>query len=163
MIATFCVIHARVHHKGENWWTARLLREVTQIVHLAQGNAAALADPSIELDPYYRDLATVTVGDPSVDEVLRLSLRQQLFGARALVAHRVDAGLLRLALIQILAVTGARIMALTDGRRQYVATDLSYAHMLAVRSLDMEGPENLMVAHADQITAVLDALPSLIP
>jgi Fe-S-cluster containining protein len=157
------IIHARVHQKGENWATARLLREITQIVHLAQGNAAALADPSLELDPYYRDLSAVGVGDASVDEVLRSSLRQQLFGARALVAHRVDAGLLRLALIQILAVTGARIMARTDGRTAYQASDLSYAHMLAVRCLDMEGPENLMIAHADKVAAVLDALPSLVP
>ena len=70
---------------------------------------------------------------------------------------------MRLALIQILAVTGARIMARTDGRDRYQATDLSYAHMLAVRGLDMEGPENLMVAHADKLEAVLDALPSLVP
>jgi Fe-S-cluster containining protein len=156
-------IHARVNAPGGRWWSARLVREATQVVHLAQGAAARLADPELVLDAYYAEVASVTTDDPSVDEVLRLSLRQQLFGSRMLVDNRVDAGMLRLALIQILATTGARMLAVGEGRKTYRAADLSYAHMLATRTLDLDGPEAVMVARAAETVPILDALPLLVP
>jgi len=157
-------IHARVNEPGVGrWWSARLVREATQIVHLAQGAAARIADPEVALDAYYAEVTAVTTDDPAVDEVLRLSLRQQLFGSRSLVHNRVDAGMLRLAMLQILTTTGARMLAVADGRSRYRATDLSYAHMLAARCLDLDGPEQVLVDHAADSAPILDALPSLVP
>jgi hypothetical protein len=90
-----------------------------------------------------------------LDVALRLSMRQQLFGRHALVRGHAGIGLVRIGLIQLLALTGARHDA---GARALTATDLSRGHMLATRSLFTGALDEVLVAHAPAWRELLDGL-----
>src|SRR5262249_6986532 len=83
--------------------SARLLGDLAPILSLVVTAARGHEPP-------------VAVDDLDVAAVLRLSLRQQLFGARATIGQHAAAGIVRLALIQLCAVYGARVDAAADGR-----------------------------------------------
>lgn len=106
--------------------------------------------------------ATLTAGPPApvrctpdADEALRISMQQQLFGRRALIEGHAGAGLVRLGLIQLLALSGARADA---GGRPVTAADLSRGHMLAVRLLETGILDGVLVAHEPSWRLVLDGL-----
>ena len=103
--------------------------------------------------------AAVAVEDPDVDDVLRLSLRQQLFGMRFVVDHRVAAGLVRIALLLVVAVWGARRLALRAGRAAVVPDDLNDGHTLSMRLLDTASAEQALVEREPAWRAILAALP----
>src|SRR5262249_40062832 len=125
--------------------------ELLELAREAALAVAGAAEPPPE--------AAVAVEDPEIDEVLRLSLRQQLFGLRFVVDHRVAAGLVRIALIQLIAVWGARRRALLDGRAAVVPDDLSLGHSLSMRLLDTGIAEQALVEREPSWRAILAALP----
>jgi hypothetical protein len=136
---------------------ARLAREIAQLLHLVEATTA----PGAELDEYYREIASQRLAEPAdVDEVLTISMRQQLFGHAVLLQDRALAGLLRMAFIQLLTLAGARLRATVEDRRGVVADDLSYGHMLATRVLDLRGMEAVFIEHEADAPAALEALPS---
>jgi hypothetical protein len=104
----------------------------------------------------------VPIDDLDIDVVLRLSMRQQLFGQRAVLEHRVAAGLVRIALIQTVAVWGARRAAADDGRRAVRADDLSWPHAVAVRALDSAAAEHMLAQREASWRTVLPALPAIL-
>jgi hypothetical protein len=111
------------------------------------------------LDPHCAGVAAVAAGDPDIDEVLRLSMRQQLFGIHCTIDHRAAAALVRIALMQLCAVFGARIRAHDAGREELWPEDMSRGHMLAARILDNKACETLLLGVESRWTAVLDGLP----
>ncbi len=141
----------------------RLVCAGAQLFHLAQAAGRRAAEPDLELDPHLRSVLAVPVADAEVDEVLRLSLRQQLFGAGALVHGELLPALLRLAIIQIMAVTGARLRAHDDRRLEARAADLSWGHMLAMRVLARGDAEAVLLARGDGAADLLEALPAILP
>ena len=78
---------------------------------------------------------------PDVDEALRISLRQQLFGSHVLVDGHAGAGLLRIGLIQLFTVALARHDA---GSRPLTAADLDRGHALAVRTFQTSALDGLL-------------------
>ena len=92
---------------------------------------------------------------PDVDEALRLSLRQQLFGRNVLVGGLAGAGLVRIGLIQLLALAGARRQA---GARPLTAADVSYGHMIAVRSLHPEAAGGFLTLQEEGWRELLDGI-----
>lgn len=88
--------------------------------------------------------ATAVIHGPDVDDALRISMRQQLFGRAALVGGHVGAGLIRLGLLQLFALAAARKQA---GDRPLVAADLNAGHSLAARVLESGALDRLLVFH----------------
>jgi hypothetical protein len=82
--------------------------------------------------------------DAGVDEALRISMRQQLFGRHFLVGGHASAGLVRIAVIQLLALAGARIEA---GARALTAADLNRGHVLATRAFESGKFDAVLVEH----------------
>jgi Fe-S-cluster containining protein len=137
----------------------RLVREGAQLFHLCASATTMALDPAAPIDEYLVKALAVPVSDPEVDEVLRISLRQQLFGTGSLVESRFMPALVRMALTQILAVTGARLRAHEDGRTEARAADLSWGHMLASRVLVQPQAAPVLLATEDRMTELLEALP----
>src|SRR6185436_9184632 len=115
----------------DDQYSGRHSRALLPILHLLEEVAAHLAEGRA-LSDYAREVAAVSVDDRDADDVLRLALRNQLFGMDALIGGRVAAAQLRLAMVQLLALWGARLRALAEGRTRIVAEDLSRSHMLAM-------------------------------
>ena len=92
---------------------------------------------------------------PDVDEALRLSLRQQLFGRHVLLGGHAGSGLVRIGLIHLIALTGARVDA---GDRPITAADLSRAHMLATRVLHTGSVDMLFVDHEPRWRQVCEGI-----
>jgi Fe-S-cluster containining protein len=115
-----------------------LLEQTAAALATAAGPAAAPPPPS-----------------PEVDEALRLSLRQQLFGRHLLVNSHAGAGLVRIALIQLLALAAARLDA---GPGALTAADLNRGHMLATRCLDLGNLDDLLADHEPCWRLLLDGV-----
>lgn len=92
---------------------------------------------------------------PDVDEALRISLRQQLFGRHVLLGGHAGSGLVRIGLIHLLALTAARVDA---GERPITAADLSRGHMLATRVLHTNALDVLFVDHEPRWRPVCEAI-----
>jgi Fe-S-cluster containining protein len=127
--------------------SAERLRELVWLVTYAAG--------MIEAAEETRAAAATAAADAEVDEALRLSLRQQLFGRNALVDGHAGAGLMRIALIQLLALAGARTQA---GDRAITAADLSHGHTLAVRGLKPGKLDEVLLEHEPRWRTMLDGL-----
>jgi Fe-S-cluster containining protein len=80
---------------------------------------------------------------PVDDETLRLSIAQQLFSTRSLVADRPLAGLLRMAVVCACAATHA---------------DLSLGHSLAVRLLEVKSAAAVLVQHEELASSSLEGM-----
>ncbi|HVV88377.1 MAG TPA: YkgJ family cysteine cluster protein [Kofleriaceae bacterium] len=87
---------------------------------------------------------TAVVADHAadVDEALRISFQQQLFGRRFLVGGQAGTGLVRCGLVHLLALAGARLDA---GQRPLTAADLSRGHMLATRVFHTGSVDRLLL------------------
>ena len=95
------------------------------------------------------------------DAILRLSLRQQLFGRDLLLEDQLPAALLRMALVVLLTLAGARLHAINERCSKVEPRHLSAAHMAARRTLHRPEPHALLRANGAQAWPVLDALPAL--
>jgi hypothetical protein len=142
-------------------YSGRQAAELIPVLHLVQEVAVHL-DEGTPLSDYAREVAAVDIDDPDAGDVLRLSLRHQLFGHDALIDERVLPAQVRLALVQILALWGARLRALADGRKAIVAGDLDSGHMLAVRLSSWTSVQRLLVEREALAPALLEALPALL-
>jgi Fe-S-cluster containining protein len=147
---------------GKGKLSLPLVREAAQLFHLCAGAAARAGDESFAVDEYLLKVAAVPVDDPEVDELLRLSLRQQLFGTGVLVENRALAALIRMALIQVMAVFGARLRAEEAGRPAVRPEDLSWGQMLAVRLLGDADAAPILAASEDAFSLLLEALPAVL-
>ena len=85
-----------------------------------------------------------------MDDMLRRSLRYLLFSQRALIDGRLRPALLRIALTHLVVLAGSR-------------GDLSFAHMVAMRTLRMGFARRLFHAYADDAFAALDAASTIWP
>jgi Fe-S-cluster containining protein len=141
-------------------YSGRQAKELIPVLHLVQEVAAHIAHQQ-PLSDYARDVAAVSVDDEDAGDVLRLSLRNHLFGGWALVDDRVGPGQLRLAMVQLLALWGARIRAAMEGRKKIVAADLDRGHMLATRLTTTRSVLGVLLEYDDATAPVLEALPEL--
>jgi len=136
--------------------------ELCELLVALQIAARAVATGEPPGDPYFGQILGIAVGDAECDEVLRLSIRQQLFGRRLLVAEkRGVAALARLALVQLVAVVGARLSAAAEGLPRARAEHLSRGHMLALRVLPVLHDEALFADEEEHTFDLLEALPAL--
>ncbi len=99
---------------------------------------------------------------PDVGDVLRLSLRQQLFGRRSLLGDRPWPALARMAFVAFAAACGGRQAARAAGRARVEAADISHAHSLAARLTDVRGAATAFVQHEELAPAILAAGPLLL-
>jgi Fe-S-cluster containining protein len=99
--------------------------------------------------------ARAVAADAGVDEALRISMRQQLFGRHILVGGHASAGLMRIAVIQLLALAGARLQA---GQRALGAADLNRGHVLAARAFESGRLDAVLVEHEPRWRVLLDGL-----
>jgi|GEM_PF-2779807 len=151
---------AERQEEGEHPLSQPLGRELMQLLHLLR--VAALARDGAMDDPYIAELLAVPIFGADCDEVLRLSLRQQLFGPRMFIEDRPVPALLRMAVIMALTVIGGRMHAAADGQPFVRADDLSRPHMLAQRVLDQLGGREIVLEFEADTWAVLEALPSVL-
>lgn len=98
-------------------------------------------------------------------EVLRRSLRSQLFGRMALIQNQPAAGLLRLAFGVLLAVTQAQAEAAERGAAAFALADLNAGHKMVQRTLTQDSLERAFVAQAQRGVTwdVLAALREMAP
>lgn len=139
-----------------------IIRESAQLFHICVGAIARVGDPTFELDPYVAGVADVRVAHPEIDDVLRMSLRQQLFGTGQLVKGKALPAFIRMALIHIMSVYGARLRASSDGRNQARPEDLSWGQMLATRLLGAGESDLVLLAAEDGFMNLLEALPAVL-
>ena len=92
---------------------------------------------------------------PDVDEALRISLRQQLFGRHVLVGGHAGAGLVRIGMIHLLALASARLAA---GDRPLTAADLSRGHMVATRVLHTGAIDGVLLIHEPRWPDLIDGI-----
>ena len=90
-----------------------------------------------------------------VDQALRTSMRQQLFGRHSLVRGHAGAGLVRIGLIQLLALAAARAGA---GARALGPDDLNRGHMLATRGFYTGVLDGVLVEREPEWRPLLDGL-----
>ena len=145
---------------GKGYMSHRLLREVAQPLHLLAHEALRPRGGPATV-PYYDEVAAVTVAGADIDEVLRISLRQKLFGSRSLVGGRAFPAMLRLGMIVLLTVWYARLRAAQAGRGAAVADDLSYGHMLASRLCELGSAEEILSSYEEAAPAVLEVIPAI--
>jgi Fe-S-cluster containining protein len=139
--------------------TARLGREIAQVLHIVQTIAAHRADPAATpLPAYFAELAAVPADDPEVEAVLRISLRQTFFGHNALIEERPLAAMLRLALAVLVAIWGGRLRAAAERAPRVRPADLSFGHMLARRVFRQTAIAHVFVAHEHRASAAIEAL-----
>lgn len=144
------------------------LRELSEEVEdaLARGKAlaaenrfrafAALIEQTADAIAYYDGTGVAEEAfAPDVEEALRLSIRQQLFGRQALAGGQAGAGLVRIGLIQLCALSAARQDA---GLRPLTAADLSRGHMLATRALHSNVTDVLITRAEARWRQMLDGL-----
>jgi hypothetical protein len=144
----------------EDNYSGHQSRELIPVLQLLIEIASHIAGEG-PLSDYAREAAAVSADDADCDDVLRLSLRNQLFGRDALLSGRVEAAQLRLALVQLLALWGARLRALGDGRKRIDSGDLTRCHMLALRVTSRVAARKLLVALDGCSAPLVEVLPQL--
>ncbi len=127
----------------------------------AGASSARLGELAVLIDHTAGALAThggrataAAVPAAEIDQALRISLRQQLFGRHVLVGGHAGAGLVRIGVIQLLALAGARI----DAGDRIDAVDLNRGHMLATRGFYSGILDDVLVAHEPSWRELLDGL-----
>jgi Fe-S-cluster containining protein len=141
----------------------RLHGQLATLLGLVQRvNAHAAAPAETPLIAEDRRVARVQPAHPELDEVLRLSLRQQVFGRGGLMRDQAMPALLRLAMIQLCAVWGARLRAALLRLPSLRVEDLSWGHTLAVRILGLQASTEVLVNQRPDAVPIVEALPSLL-
>jgi hypothetical protein len=110
-------------------------------------------------------LAPLEAERADLGEVLRRSLRSQLFGRMVLIQNQPVAGLLRLAFGLLLTVTQAQAQAAERGAAGFDLADLNAGHKMVQRTLTQESLERVFVAQAQKGVTwdVLAALRGMAP
>lgn len=90
-----------------------------------------------------------------VEEALRLSLRQQLFGQHAHVGGHAGIGLVRIGLVHVFALAGARAQA---GARPLAAADLGRGHSIANRTFHSHVVDEVLTDADGDWRELLDGL-----
>jgi len=145
---------AREHHERLELYSGRQAKELIPVLHLLQ----EVVDGGSQ---YAREVAAISVDDADADDVLRRSLRQALFGHDALNDDRPGPAQLRLAMVMLLALWGARVRAAGVGRVRIEASDLDRGHMLAMRMSSWGSVQRLLCDHEPAVAPILEALPAL--
>lgn len=116
---------------------------------LAEAEALLEARLLVEVPPLITALARCGLPEARAATLLARVWRGRLFGARLLVAGHLEAGLLRLVLLERLTLTGARARAAARGEDRASEEDLEAAHWVAATVLDRDGlrPALLEVGH----------------
>jgi hypothetical protein len=148
------------HHENAEYYSGRQSKELIPILHLVEEVARHVGE-GLPLSDYAREVAAIDADERDADDVLRISLRNQLFGHGALLNDRVVAAQLRLAFVQLVSLWGARLRALSAGRTRIVADDLSRAHMLATRVPSWDAVRRVFVEKEAQLRPLAEALPEL--
>jgi hypothetical protein len=131
--------------RGHGGASATRMRELVALMEHTADVLDHDADDGAAPPPHAPDAA-------EVDEALRISMRQQLFGRHVLVKNHAGAGLVRIALIQLLALAGARRDA---GRRALTAADLNRGHTLATRGFQTGRLDDVLAANDPQWRVLL--------
>jgi hypothetical protein len=129
----------------------RLRDEMAAALELTRRACEWLADPSTAAPPAGADVPLT----PACHDVLRLSLRQLLFGPRSLVADRPLPALLGAAVRMAVAVWTARARAAPAAAGP---ADLSRGHSLAARLLEVPAAAAVLVQHEDLAASILEGM-----
>jgi hypothetical protein len=107
-----------------------------------------------------RAVVGITVGGDS-ERMMRLSLRQLIFGRELLLDDDLPAGLLRMAFVLTMTLVRARLQALDAGEFSVSPRHFSAGHMVVRRMLHRPGPHGVLKVNGEQAWPILDALPRL--
>ncbi len=99
----------------------------------------------------------------SVDFILTLSMRQQIFGHELLLSGSLPAGLLRLICVTVLSRLLAQSYAERDGCAEVTDVGLGVAHMQIKRALSHLALRETLLAQSKCVWVILDALVSVRP
>ena len=141
--------------------TTRLSSEFGAAIHLIQA-LAALRSRGEPLPDEYRRVVELPCDPALLEDVLRLSYRQRLFGHQALIDERPLPALLRLAFVHLITALGARLRARIEGAPAVEERHLSFAHMLALRVMRREGAGQVLAAYQPDTFTLLDAASQLL-
>lgn len=133
----------------------RRFAEVAHVVRLVAGDRGGLMDWPLPED--YARIAAVPAEDPELDQVLRLSFRQQIFGARAVLGQRPVPALQRLVVCYLISVFGGKVRAVREGADRVRPEDLSWGHMLAQRVLRQRECAQVFLQHEERTGAMAAA------
>lgn len=126
----------------------RRFADVAHIVRLVTGDRGGLMD--WPLPEEYARIAGVPAEDPELDQVLRLSFRQQIFGARAVLGQRPVPALQRLVICYLITIFGGKVRAVQEGADRVRPADLSWGHMLAQRVLRQRECAQVFLQHEER-------------
>lgn len=118
---------------------APLADALSEALALAEAEALLRAGLLEEPPPLITRLAACALPEARAAALLSRVWRTRLFGARLLVAGQLEAGLLRLVLIERLTLIGARARAAARGEAEASEADLEATHWAAATVLDREG------------------------
>lgn len=130
----------------------QVLRVVRDLAGVYAGRTAGVAARPLQR------VAAVAVTDPAIDDLLRQSLRQQVFGGRMLVRGRPVAALLRIGLGYAVTLIGARFRAAHEHKTALELQHFDHGHMLAQRVLTMDELAGVFVEHEGRAWDILPAL-----
>jgi Fe-S-cluster containining protein len=135
------------------------VRQVKPILHQIRELTASLA-ASRPVPERMIAMGFISTDTPEVHDVLRISLRQGLFGRHCLVDDRALPALVRLAFVELVTLFGARAEASSDASRMVVGS-LDAAHTTAQRAFGHEFLWAVFRESTELAPALLEALPYL--
>jgi hypothetical protein len=138
----------------------RLVADAIALFRTGYRLAARVADPTYSISAEEQSMLAIT-STPDIDSALRLSLRQQLFGYRSLIADRPLPALARMGVLLLAATWSARRAAVAANRAHMAAADLSTGHALAARVLETAATSTVFLQYEDLLPSVLQAIPHL--
>jgi Fe-S-cluster containining protein len=142
--------------------TARLASEIGQVIHVIELVARRRESPGAPLPGWHEEIAAVPHASPDLEAALRISLRQQFFGNRALLSDRLAPAMLRTAFAHLVAVYGGKLRAAADRAPAVRPADLSAGHSLAARVLRLSTIASVFVAHEERAREAIEAVPLLV-
>jgi Fe-S-cluster containining protein len=102
--------------------------------------------------------AALPLDQPDIDEVLRLCTRGYVFGDGYVVGSYVASSVLRLALVDLVAISGARILAYQRGDDRARAKDLSFSISSAMTVFRRPVSEQVIAAHEPMTWDIVSAI-----
>lgn len=139
------------------------LKDFAQTTSQLAGLARAAVGEEEAPEPGEQAAVIVAAADPDERwDVLRRSLRSQIFGRLALIEQHPVAGLLRIAIGYLLAEVRAQMLAAARGATTYTLGDLDAGHKMVMRILTQSSLAPVFLRREDEAFAVLAALPALV-
>jgi Fe-S-cluster containining protein len=149
--------------EGPDRLGAALARAFVEAAAAVRSGAARLADPAGARSEEPADAIFAVAADaPWIDDALRRSLRQRLYGGLLLEESRLHGGLAVAALVLLLALTAGCSRARSRGRARMLPEDLSFGHAVAARGVREEKAIEVLLAFDGEGVRIARAVGALL-